>query len=180
MLPTSDSLSDIILKYGINSDRHAISLKKYGLKCPKFANFDLPLAAINLIWEIRDDVIFRQFSWTNIQSLMKFLICCETYHSWELDTADGKEYRQVCNRLIAEMESRSRWRKIVTKASLQLLFITRCSVLTRIYLKNLCDMSAVTNYLKYLQGTYLSVRAVDLGSDQEFRTKNFVQLRQLA
>ena len=49
MLPTSDSLSDIILKYGINSDRHTISLKKYGLKCPKFANFDLPLVAINLI-----------------------------------------------------------------------------------------------------------------------------------
>ena len=37
MLPTSDSLSDIILKYGINWNRHTVSLKKYGLKCPKFA-----------------------------------------------------------------------------------------------------------------------------------------------
>ena len=37
MLPTSDSLSDIILKYRINSNRHTISLKEYGLKCPKFA-----------------------------------------------------------------------------------------------------------------------------------------------
>ena len=76
---------------------------------------DLPLLAINLIWEIEDDAFDVSFFWTIIQSQIEFAICRETYQKWELDTADGKKYSQVLDRMIAEMESRSKWRKIVTK-----------------------------------------------------------------
>ena len=60
---------------------------------------------------------------------------------------------------------------------LQLLFLTRCTELFQIFFKNLCNLSAAINYLEYLQGTYLTVRAVDLGSDQEVFTTAAISLK---